>query len=230
MNPASNASRCKLHSVARARGRQGPPCRVRLQDGDVFPWVELMMTPAQKFRYCPSCGVPFPEGHATAPLRCGSCGFNYYFNTTCATAALLVRPDGMALFIRREKEPAKGKLAMPGGFIDEGETAEAGVRREFTEEVGFAPEGIGFLCSRPNTYPYKGVSYPVLDFFFVARATGEEVPQALDAVASVHWMDPLAIDPEEIAFPSMYHALEVYRQRRDPARPGFLLPEGGLQD
>ena len=188
------------------------------------------MTPDQTFCYCPSCGGALPEGRAATPLRCGSCGFTYYFNTTCATAALLVRSDGMALFIRREKDPAKGKLAMPGGFIDQGETAEEGVRREFTEEVGFAPQGIEFLCSRPNIYPYKGVKYPVLDFFFVAQATGEEVPQALDGVASVHWMDPLAIDPEEIAFPSMRYALEIYRQRRDPVRPGFLLPGGGFQD
>ncbi len=169
-------------------------------------------------------------GEALQPLRCGGCGFTFYFNTTCATAALLVRPDGQALFIRRAKDPAKDKLAMPGGFIDEGETAEEGVRREFVEEVGFAPESIHFLCSHPNTYFYKAVTYPVLDFFFVARASGGEVPEALDGVASVHWLDPLTIDPAEIAFPSMRYALEIYRQRRDPARPGFLLPEAPLRD
>ena len=136
----------------------------------------------------------------------------------------------MALFIRRAKAPAKGKLAMPGGFIDEGETAEAGVRREFTEEVGFAPGEIDFLCSHPNFYFYKEVTYPVLDFFFVARALGDELPEALDGVASVHWMDPLTIDPAVIAFPSMRYALDVYRRRVDPARPGFLLPEGAMRD
>ena len=119
---------------------------------------------------------------------------------------------------------------MPGGFIDEGETAEDGVRREFVEEVGFALDGIEFLCSHPNLYFYKEVTYPVLDFFFVARASGKEVPQALDGVASVHWLDPLRIDPEEIAFPSMRYAFEIYRRRRDEARPGFLLPEGGMRD
>lgn len=188
------------------------------------------MHPHQRFRYCPSCATAFPEGCATQPLRCGNCGFIYYFNTTCATAALIVREDGMALFIRRAKEPAKGKLAMPGGFIDEGETAEAGVQREFVEEVGFAPGGIDFLCSHPNSYHYKELTYPVLDFFFVARARGDEAPEALDGVASVHWLDPLAIDPAEIAFPSMTYALEIYRQRHDAERPGFLLPRGEMRD
>ncbi len=188
------------------------------------------MHPSQKFRYCPACGVPFPAGRASQPLDCAGCGFRYYFNTTCATAALLVRADGKALFIRRAKEPAKDKLAMPGGFVDVGETAEEGVRREFVEEVGFAPEGIEFLCSQPNLYFYKDVTYPVLDFFFVARAQGHEVPEALDGVASVHWLDPLTVDPDEIAFPSMRYALDVYRRRPDPVRPGFLLPEGAMRD
>lgn len=194
-----------------------------------FPLL-LTMHPSRKFHYCPSCAAPFADGYASQPLQCGGCGFRFYFNTTCATAALLVRPDGMALFIRRAKDPAMGKLALPGGFIDEGETAEEGVRREFTEEVGFAPEAIDWLCSRPNLYLYKEVTYPVLDFFFVARACGDEVPQALDGVASVHWLDPLGIDPDEIAFISMRYALEIYRERRDPARPGFLLPEGAMRD
>ncbi len=188
------------------------------------------MHPRQHFKHCPSCGTAFPGGHATQPLRCSACGLTYYFNTTCATAALIVRPDGLALFIRRAKDPAQGKLAMPGGFIDEGETAEQGVRREFVEEVGFAPDGIDFLCSHPNAYHYKELTYPVLDFFFVARARGDETPEPLDGVASVHWLDPLTVDPDEIAFPSMRYALELYRRRRDPFRPGFLLADGVVND
>ncbi len=188
------------------------------------------MKPHQRFHYCPSCGGAFPGGAAADPLRCGACGFTYYFGPTCATAALLIRSDGQALFIRRAKEPALGKLGMPGGFIGEGETAEEAARREFVEEVGFAPGDLDFLCSYPNSYDYKGVTYPVLDIFFVARAVGDEEPQALDGVASVHWMDPLGVEPGEIAFPSMVRTLECYRRRRDPARPGFLLPEGAKRD
>lgn len=187
-----------------------------------------MPAPSDHFRFCPTCGTAFPDNSPRQPLNCPACGLVYYFNTTCATAAIVVRPDGKALFIRRAKDPAKGKLAMPGGFIDEGETAEEGVRREFTEEVGFAPEGIDFLCSHPNSYHYKNVTYPVLDFFFTARAPADQQAEALDAVESIHWLDPLTVDLEEIAFPSMRFALDLYRRRRDPARPGFLLPDGAF--
>ena len=105
-------------------------------------------------------------------------------STTCATAAFLRRPDGKVLFIRRAKAPARGRLAIPGGFIDQGETAEDGLRREFMEEVGLRPGRLTFLCSHPNQYLYKGVTYPVLDFFFTASATGVETVEALDAVDS----------------------------------------------
>ncbi|HWB07474.1 MAG TPA: NUDIX domain-containing protein [Verrucomicrobiales bacterium] len=167
------------------------------------------MHPTSFFRFCPSCGAA-REPLKTPPIACGACGFTLYLSNACATAAFLVRPDGKALFIRRAQEPAKDRLAIPGGFIDDGETAEEGLRREFREEVGINPGGLEFLCSHPNVYHYKGVTYSVLDFFFIARATGEETPEALDAVAEFIWLDPREVDPAEMAFPSMVYALERY--------------------
>ena len=46
--------------------------------------------------------------------------------------------DGAArvLLIRRKNEPFKRAYALPGGFIDVGETTEAACRREVLEEAG----------------------------------------------------------------------------------------------
>ena len=168
------------------------------------------MTPASHFKYCPACGTARRGNRETQPMVCGKCGFTFYFNTTCATAAFIVRPDGKALFIRREKEPAKGKLAIPGGFVDFGETAEDGLRREFREEVGIRVKELTFLCSHPNLYLYKDVTYRVLDFFFIASCGQSAKAKALDAVASVEWLDPATVDVSELAFPSMKFALKAY--------------------
>jgi ADP-ribose pyrophosphatase YjhB (NUDIX family) len=168
------------------------------------------MHPSLHFHYCPACGAA-REATRRQPVKCAACGFTLYMNTTCATGAFLRRADGRVLFIRRGHEPAKGMLAVPGGFIDEGETAEQGLQREFMEEVGVTMHGITFLCSHPNSYLYEGVTYPVLDFFFTATA-GHEEPAALDAVESFCWLDPAAVQEEDMAFPSMAFALRKYKE------------------
>jgi len=45
---------------------------------------------------------------------------------------------GQAILITRLNAPGIGKLALPGGFIDPGETAEQAARREAVEETGIS--------------------------------------------------------------------------------------------
>jgi 8-oxo-dGTP diphosphatase len=57
--------------------------------------------------------------------------------TPLLTTDCVIR-DGKArvLLIRRKNEPFKGAYALPGGFVDIGETLEAACRREVLEETG----------------------------------------------------------------------------------------------
>ncbi len=167
------------------------------------------------FQFCPRCGVRRTEGRGGTIVECAACGFTLYFNAAIAAAAFIRRSDGKVLFIRRAKEPAKGKLAPPGGFVDIGETAETAVRREIREEVGVELNNVGFLCSRPNEYFYRDVTYPVLDFFFTADAVDPDAAQSLDDVESHEWLDPAEVDPEELAFTSMREALWVLLNERN---------------
>src|SRR5688572_20394930 len=119
------------------------------------------MLPADLFRHCPRCGTVRPDADVgLVPLRCGSCGLVYYFNPTVAAAAWVRDADGRVLLVRRAHDPAKGTFAIPGGFVDMGETAEDGLRRETREEVGLEITAIAFLTSFPNRYLYRDVSYP----------------------------------------------------------------------
>jgi ADP-ribose pyrophosphatase YjhB (NUDIX family) len=170
------------------------------------------MRPSEVFRFCPRCGAPrAAENVGQVPLRCGGCSFTFFFNPTVAAAAWVRDPQGRVLLIRRAKEPAKDKFGIPGGFIDIGETAEEGLRREVREEVGLEIDRIRFLMSCPNMYLYRDVTYPVVDLVFTADAIQPEIAQALDGVAGIEWKLPADVNPEELAFPSMKASLAAVR-------------------
>ncbi len=174
------------------------------------------MRPVELFRFCPRCGSARPpENHNQSPLRCGGCGFVFYFNPTVAAAAFVSDGAGRVLLIRREKEPSAGKLGVPGGFIDFGESAEDGLRREVREEVGVEIDRIRFLVSFPNAYPYRDVIYPVVDLYFTATAVNPEAAEPLDAVADLEWRLPHEVPDDEIAFPSLRVALRELRREED---------------
>lgn len=52
------------------------------------------------------------------------------------TDCVICDRHGRVLLIRRRNEPFKGAYALPGGFVDVGETVEAASRREVFEEAG----------------------------------------------------------------------------------------------
>lgn len=94
-----------------------------------------MEHPLSQFKYCPKCGSEHFEIHNEKSKFCKDCGFVYYFNSSSATVALILNERNELLVCRRAKEPAKGTLDLPGGFIDMAETGEEGVAREVKEET-----------------------------------------------------------------------------------------------
>jgi ADP-ribose pyrophosphatase YjhB (NUDIX family) len=174
------------------------------------------MRPSELFRFCPRCGVARSSDNRTEiPLRCAACGLVYFFNPTVAAAAFIFDSQGRALFVRRAKEPNAGKLGVPGGFIDFGESAEEGLHREVREEVGIAIDRLAFLASFPNEYHYREVTYPVIDLYFTASAVNPETARPLDGVAGIVWHHPSAVPDEEIAFSSLRRAMQAVQ-----ANPG----------
>lgn len=171
------------------------------------------MRPIEHFHYCPKCGKPLPPAARPNMLQCAACGFRYYFNPTVSAAAIILDQEGRALFIRRAKEPAKGKLAIPGGFVDFQETAEEALRREIREEVGLEVGALEFLCSRINDYHYHDVTYPVVDFFFVTQARTTDA-QPFEDVQTCCWLEPSKVGPDELCFPSVRQALRLFVNRR----------------
>ncbi|MBW5486129.1 NUDIX domain-containing protein [Streptomyces bambusae] len=95
------------------------------------------MAPQLRDSHCSTCGSPFDT--ADWPRKCPSCGTVAYRNPLPVAVALLPVEDerGTGLVvITRTIEPARGGVALPGGFIDFGEDWRDAVVRELREETG----------------------------------------------------------------------------------------------
>jgi 8-oxo-dGTP pyrophosphatase MutT (NUDIX family) len=181
------------------------------------------------FKYCPSCASVTIRFEQNKKFVCPDCGFTYYHNIAAAAACIVCTgPAGVSggvlpgeeriLFLVRARDPGRGRLDLPGGFVDAGEGVVEGLRRECREELGWeAPQdGFSFLASFPNVYPYKNITYNTCDMVFTVLAPGlEEKDFCLekDEIAGIRLIRPQDIRYEDIAFDSIRRAVKAYISR-----------------
>lgn len=89
-------------------------------------------------RYCSQCGSDVewrvPDGDNRDRHVCSDCGTIHYNNPKVVTGCL-VEHDQRILFCKRAIEPCYGLWTLPAGFLELGETVEAGAARETYEEA-----------------------------------------------------------------------------------------------
>lgn len=168
------------------------------------------MHPLEKFHYCPVCGSAHFEEHNEKSKCCQTCGFVYYFNPSAATVAIILNDKDELLVCRRGKEPAKGTLDLPGGFIDMNETGEEGICREVQEETGLTVIHTKYLFSIPNTYPYSGFVVHTLDLFFRCTIADRGILLAQDDVAETFWIPIKDVKPEDFGLTSIRRGIEHF--------------------
>ncbi len=127
-------------------------------------------------------------------ITCPQCGAEIErYRNPFPTVDIIIDLQGRLVLVRRRNPPVG--WALPGGFIDYGESAPAAAVREAKEETGLDVELKGLLgvYSEPTRDP----RFHTLSVVFVASATGRLAAgdDAADAVAF-----PLEALPESICF------------------------------
>jgi 8-oxo-dGTP diphosphatase len=114
-------------------------------------------------------------------------GQGKHTNPVPAVDFLISKDDNSkVLLVRRKNDPFKGMLSIPGGFINEGETAEDAMTREAKEETSLVVEPIAILGVYSN--PERDPRMHTISVTFITRIVqGNE--DARDDAADLRWID-----------------------------------------
>lgn len=150
-----------------------------------------------------------PEGDDRERLVCRDCGFVNYENPKIVVGAVVGAGDRI-LMCRRAIDPRSGFWTLPAGYLELGESAAEGARREAWEEAQAEIEIDQLLA----VYAIRRISQ--IQLIYRARLRSNQVAAGLESleVALFRWEE---IPWDEIAFPSVHWALQDYRSLRHAA-------------
>jgi ADP-ribose pyrophosphatase YjhB (NUDIX family) len=147
-------------------------------------------------------------------LSCPHCGnaLDLWDQPRVTVDALVRNAAGQVLLVRRTRTPAG--WALPGGFVDAGESLEEAVARELAEETGLR----ALRVSQFHTYsdPHRDPRHATVSTVFLVEAEGS--PAAGDDAADARFYDPDRL-PHPMAFDHadiVGHAAAFLRDGRFP--------------
>jgi ADP-ribose pyrophosphatase YjhB (NUDIX family) len=150
-----------------------------------------------------------PEGDDHERLVCVDCGHIDYQNPKVVVGTVVAQEEKI-LMCRRAIEPRRGFWTLPAGYLELGETLEEGAAREAMEEAaaGISIDGILAVFSIARIGQVQVIfrgrfADPAAPTF---AAGTESLEVALFAWDQIPWND--------IAFPTVYWALDAWNARR----------------
>ncbi len=156
----------------------------------------------QPHTYCSYCGQPYGTD-ARWPRHCTHCQ-NITFRNPLPVAVVVQPVDRGILTVRRTIEPRSGWLALPGGYIDWGESWQAAGARELWEEAGLRIEPAGLrevqvFSAGNSTLMIVALAPPLTAADLPPFISNEEASERL-----------ILTEPEELAFPLHTDLLAAY--------------------
>src|SRR5262245_34858021 len=155
--------------------------------------------------HCSYCGVAF-AADAVWPRTCPGCGEMTWSNPLPVAVVLLpVRdPEGQLglVVVRRDIEPFRGELALPGGFIETGESWQEALVRELREETGFVTDAADVALFDVHS-SFNGRS--LLIFGTLPALPAETLPASAPTEEVTEWV--VLTDAQELAFPTHTQAM-----------------------
>jgi len=169
-------------------------------------------------RFCPGCGGPLQRQQPADDDRprhvCAECATIHYQNPKVIVGSVC-RSHGRILLCRRAIEPRAGYWTIPAGYLELGETVEAGARREAWEEARARIRLDGLIAV------YSVTRIDQVQLLFRAALLDEGVepgPESLE----VDLFAPEAIPWQSLAFPTVGWVLERALALADD--PGPIVP------
>ncbi len=132
-------------------------------------------------------------------MQCPKCGENIQPRNPLLTVDIIISIDGGIVLIERRNPPYG--WALPGGFVDYGETVEEAAAREAKEETGLS---ISHL-QQFHTYsdPKRDARHHTVSTVFIATATGR--PVAGDDAQRAEIFQPDALPELAFDHPRILH-------------------------
>ncbi len=112
-------------------------------------------------------------------------------------AGTIVEKNNKVLMVRRNFEPNKNKLDLPGGYVEKGETPEQAAVREFKEETGLK---IGIIDQlEPVDYFDR---QPKTSYTFIGEVVGGKLQNTEEGKPV--WIDLNNINPGDLSVPHQF--------------------------